>query len=74
VALEKGARVNVKGERGMTPLACAAAAGALESVTLLLQAGADPHAKAADGSTALGQAIEGGHQEVAAALKEALKQ
>jgi ankyrin repeat protein len=43
-------------------------------VTLLLQAGADPHAKAADGSTALGHAIEGGHQEVAAALKEALKQ
>lgn len=72
VALEEGARVNAKGERGMTPLSCAAAAGALESVTLLLEAGADPHAKADDGSTALGRALEGGHEEVAAALKKAL--
>lgn len=73
VALEKGARVNAKGERGVTPLACAAEAGALESVTLLLEAGADPHAKADDGSTALGRALEGGYEEVAAALKKALE-
>ena len=73
VALEKGARVNAKGERGVTPLACAAAAGALESVTLLLEAGADPLAKADDGSTALGRALEGGHEEVAAVLKQALE-
>jgi len=73
VALEKGARVNAKDERGVTPLACAAAAGALESVTLLLEAGADPHVKALDGSTALGRALEGGHEEVAAALKRALE-
>jgi ankyrin repeat protein len=73
VALEKGARVNAKGERGMTPLACAAAAGALESVTLLLEAGADPHLKADDGSTPLGRALEGGYEEVAAALTRALE-
>ncbi len=73
VALEEGARVNVKGERGVTPLACAAAAGALESVTLLLEAGADPLAKADDGSTALGQALDGGHEEVAAVLRQALE-
>jgi len=73
VALEEGARVNAKGERGVTPLSCAAAAGALESVTLLLEAGADPHVKADDGSTALGRALEGGHEEVAAVLKQALE-
>jgi ankyrin repeat protein len=72
VALENGARPNAKGERGISPLACAAAAGALESVTLLLEAGADPHAKADDGSTALGRALEGGHEEVAEALKRTL--
>jgi ankyrin repeat protein len=73
VALEKGARVNAKGEGGVTPLACAAAAGALESVTLLLGAGADPHVKADDGSTALGLALEGGHEQVATALKRVLQ-
>jgi len=71
VALEEGARVNAKGERGVTPLACAAAAGALESVTLLLAAGADPQEKADDGSTALGRALEGGHSEVAETLMRA---
>ncbi len=73
VALEKGARVNAKGERGVTPLACAAAAGALESVTLLLLAGADPQAKADDGSSPLGRALDGGHDEVAETLKRALE-
>jgi ankyrin repeat protein len=73
VALEEGARVNAKGERGVTPLACAAAAGALESITLLLAAGADPLAKADDGSTALGRALEAGHAEVAETLKRALQ-
>jgi ankyrin repeat protein len=65
--------VNAKGEGGVTPLACAAAAGALESVTLLLGAGADPHVKADDGSTALGLALEGGHEQVATALKRVLQ-
>jgi ankyrin repeat protein len=73
VALEEGARANAKGERGIAPLACAAAAGALESVTLLLAAGADVHAKADDGSTALGRALEAGHAEVAETLKSALE-
>ena len=73
VALEEGAWVNSKGERGITPLLCAAAAGALESVTLLLEAGADPRLKADDGSTALGRALEGGHEEVATVLKQARK-
>ena len=73
VALEEGARVSAKGERGVTPLACAAAAGALESVTILLAAGADPLSKADDGSTALGRALEGGHEEVAAVLRQALE-
>ena len=40
VVLKEGARVNTAGERGLTPLACAAASGSLESVTLLLEAGA----------------------------------
>jgi ankyrin repeat protein len=73
VALEMGARVNAKGERGETALIRAAAAGSIESVALLLEAGADPRLKAADGSTALGRAIEGGHQEVVEALKRALE-
>ncbi len=73
VALEMKARVNAREERGVTPLACAAAAGALESVTMLLAAGADPAAKADDGSTALGRAIQAGHAEVAEALKRALE-
>jgi ankyrin repeat protein len=73
VALEEGARANTKGERGVTPLACAAAAGALESVTLLLAAGADPTAKAEDGSTALGRAIAVGNQELVEVLKKALE-
>jgi ankyrin repeat protein len=73
VALEEGARVNAKGERGVTPLACAASRGALESVTLLLESGADPDARADDGSTALGRALEAGHDDVVAALKRALK-
>jgi ankyrin repeat protein len=72
VALEMKARVNTRGERGRTPLACAAEAGALESVSLLLAAGADPTAKADDGTTALGRALQGGHAEVAAVLKKAL--
>ncbi|MGH9318650.1 MAG: ankyrin repeat domain-containing protein [Vicinamibacteria bacterium] len=73
VALETGARVNTKGPRGETPLMCAAAAGAVESVTTLLQAGADPRAKANDGSTALGRALLAGHAEVASALKRWLE-
>jgi ankyrin repeat protein len=73
VALEEGAKANAKGERGVTPLACAAAAGALESVTLLLTAGADPTTKAEDGSTALGRAIAGGNQELVEVLKKALE-
>jgi ankyrin repeat protein len=72
VALEMKARVNARGERGVTPLSCAAAAGSLEAVTLLLAAGADPNAKAEDGSTALGQALQGGHADVAEALKRSL--
>ena len=73
VALEAGAWVNSKGERGIAPLSCAAAAGALEAVTLLLEAGADPRMKADDGSTALGRALEGGHKEVATLLQQARK-
>jgi ankyrin repeat protein len=73
VALEEGAKANAKGERGITALTCAAAAGALDSVALLLAAGADPTARAEDGSTALGRALEGGHQEMAELLKKALE-
>jgi ankyrin repeat protein len=72
VALEMKANPNARGERGVTPVACAAASGALESVTLLLAAGADPSAKADDGSTALGKAIQSGHTDVVEAIKRSL--
>jgi hypothetical protein len=73
VLLESGARPGSTNARGETPLMCAAAAGAVDSARTLLQAGADPRARAHDGSTALGRALEGGHEEVATLLKRSLE-
>lgn len=55
---------------GYTPLLFAAQQGSLESVTLLLAAGADVHDTAPDGTRALVVAAHSGHAEVAAFLLE----
>lgn len=41
-------------------LACAARAGQIETIALLVRRGADPHARRADGTTALTLAVSGG--------------
>src|SRR6266568_4300261 len=68
--LDNGANVNQRYEGGFSPLIEAAASGSLEITRLLLAHGADPQACMADGKTAITYAVEKGHNEVAALLKE----
>ncbi|NLR74126.1 ankyrin repeat domain-containing protein [Leeia aquatica] len=63
--LEAGAAVN---QEGWGPLHYAASAGHLEGLQLMLEAGADVNAKAAEGSTPLIMAARDGHTEVIALL------
>ena len=60
--------VNVADSRGYTPLTLAAYHGELESVKMLLAAGADVHAKDRTGRTALMGAAFKGHVEIARLL------
>ncbi len=54
IAIERGADVNLRSSNGLTPLMRAAIGETpTESVTLLLQHGADPLARSAEGRTAL---------------------
>jgi ankyrin repeat protein len=71
VLLDAKARIDAKGPNGETVLMCAAAAGAAPSVSLLLQAGADPRLTSADGRTAAKWAEGSGHPEIAALLEAA---
>ena len=67
--LAKGADPNHRYEGGFTPLMEAAASGNLEITRLLLAHGADPQIKMG-GKTAHDYALEKGHEEAAALLKE----
>ncbi len=67
--LAKGANPNHRYEGGLTPLMEAAASGNLEITRLLLAHGADPQIKM-EGKTARDYALEKGHEEAAALLKE----
>ncbi|MFN2420649.1 MAG: ankyrin repeat domain-containing protein [Gemmatimonadota bacterium] len=66
--LERRARTDAADSQGETPLHRAASAGSIESVRLLLDAGADPNA--GPRGTALAGAALGGHVEVARLLVE----
>ena len=54
-----------------SPLMQAVSAGSLAKVNLLIEAGANVSTSARNGNTALVQAAESGHHDVAAALLEA---
>jgi len=62
--LARGADVNASDESGVTPLYCAAYAGALEVTTLLLAGDAKVNARNKEGWTALCIAAKQGHGEV----------
>ena len=70
-ALRAGAEVNVRDQRGWTPLMYAANRGYTLLVPALLDAGANPDTQAADGATALFMAVLQGHEGIAMALVQA---
>ncbi len=67
--LEKGADVNKPQTAGVNALHSAAHRGQTEMIKLLLQYGADPALKTADGKTALDFAKADGHEAAAALLE-----
>jgi uncharacterized protein len=67
--LDHGADINVQNQFGWTPY-WASTNGALEIVCLLLEHGPDVEAKNEDGKTALQEAADRGHDEVAELLRE----
>jgi ankyrin repeat protein len=67
-----GADVDVLDDRdGDTPLIRAARMGNVALVRVLLAGNASVHAETTSGATALSEAVRGGHDEVAALLREA---
>ena len=56
-ALARGARLEARDARGRTPLMAACARGALPAARLLLEAGANPNTRDADGTAALHLAL-----------------
>jgi ankyrin repeat protein len=73
IAIEKGARPNVRGPGGETPLFCAASKGSRGAVEALLEAGADPETVSADGTSALAAAEKMGHTEIVRLLERAAR-
>jgi hypothetical protein len=70
--LKKKAKVNLKdGQESWTPLMFAAAEGQTGVISLLLKAGADPHAKDVDGEDAALFARSKGHLETATIIEAA---
>ena len=63
--VDAGISVDVRGERQQTALMLAAWTGRTESITTFLELGADPHAKDADGITAMDKAQVKGHDKIA---------
>lgn len=62
--------VNKPDDRGFTPLIWAAAFGEIETVRLLLEWGADPHALAKERESALSLASTGGYTDIVGLLLE----
>jgi ankyrin repeat protein len=70
--LEKGADVNVQTSiSGETPLIAAAYAGRLETVEMLIKAGANVNIRAKNGKSALDVALDKGFAEVVKSLRDA---
>jgi len=69
--IDKGADVNARGVRGVTPLHVASNYGRMEEVELLLAKGANVQAKDDTGLTAADLAEERGHFEVVKRLQRA---
>jgi ankyrin repeat protein len=67
--LERGADVNAKNTKALTPLHAAAMAGDKEMVALLIANGADINARSEDGWTPLHLASQKQHPEVVELLK-----
>ncbi len=64
VLVSRGAKVNLRGPAGYTPLLLAAENGMAEAVPALLKAGADPKAKMDDGRTLLMMAARSGKAQI----------
>lgn len=71
VLFQAGADANARGDKGQTPLMCAAAAGANEAVSALVDAGARIDDTSDDGRTAGEWAAESGHDAVVTLLHRA---
>jgi ankyrin repeat protein len=69
--LTSGAELDARDKNGVTALMLAAQSGQADTVRRLLQRGADPMLKAADGNTALGLSLKRNHQQVAQTLRKA---
>src|SRR5262249_31947830 len=67
--LRNGAKVNVNGADGLTPLMTAAENGHLSTVRVLVEAGADVTARNQKGESALYLAKQHNHQDIAAYLE-----
>lgn len=72
-SLVQAADVNERDRLGTTLLMVAASAGHEDSVELLLERGADPHATCTHGNTALTYASNYQHEGVKGALERALQ-
>lgn len=68
--LDRGAKVNPRGEGGASPLHEAAGNGRIELAKLLLKRGADVNAKDDEGKTPLTIALESKHADIAELLKQ----
>ena len=68
--LAAGCDKELASDNGRTPLMRAAAQGKLECVRLFIESGACKTAMDQDGSTALRLAVDGGHHDVAALLRQ----
>jgi len=69
VLLEKGADVNIVGDKGVTPLMLASQLGYEGIVEMLLKAGADVNIVSEGGVTALMAALQEGYEDVVEMLK-----
>ena len=69
--INRKANVEIRDERGFTPLHLAVTAGRIAIVRLLVNAGADVNAISSSGATPLALALKNRHREIAAFLSGA---